>query len=184
MKWLIITVWIVLALDVADCPAASAGMHRCIGSSGEPVFTDRPCANPALALIEGSESVDDGTTVRSCAASAEELRAKAASAFSRRDAIALSGLFLWRGYGSGSAYGTLKDLAALVRQPLLALDIEAARDDRPVPAYARRYDDRPARDSARFELAVIVATDDVVGRTDERRFPLVDEFGCWWLLPD
>ncbi len=184
MKWLVIAVWIMLALEVADCRAASDGMHRCIGSSGEPVFTDRPCANPALAITGGSESQDKRATGGSCPASIEELRARAASAFSRRDAIALSGLFLWRGYGNGSAYGILKDLAALVRQPLLALNIEDAPDTWPTPGYARRYDDRAPRQSSSLQLAVIVGDAEAIARTAERHFPLVHQSGCWWLLPD
>ena len=162
---------------------AQDGIRRCIGSNGEPVFSDRPCtpasARPRERAAEDAYHAPLEPTTQTCSTSPAELRDRVAAALDARNAIALSGLMLWDGYGRGDATATLKQMARLVEEPLISitLDRAAARYDDP-------YDVRPPRRAGGTDALLVIRTarhlDHVPeeGRTD---FEIVDRRGCWWL---
>lgn len=177
---------IVFAIFAAACLAQTPRMHRCVGNAGEPVFTDRSCAGLALPDpthdLAPAASVERGT----CATSPEQLRDRVARAFRQHDAIALSGLFLWQGYGSAAAASGLRELATRVREPLLELRIESTlpawpgptlRDDRDAEPFAaqRLRIDEP------LELLVVTSSGANNTFTNEFRIALTNRSGCWWL---
>jgi hypothetical protein len=166
---------------------APTGVHRCLGSAGEPVFSDRSCAG--LALPDPAREVAPAAPFEHgiCATSPELLRDRVARAFRQQDAIALSGLFLWQGPGTASAASALRDLAVRVREPLLELRIESSLLAWPQADLHDDIDTEPAapRRSSRVDtpLELLVATSSGARNadTDTLRIALVNRSGCWWL---
>ncbi len=160
--------------------AAAEPIRRCIGSNGEPVFSDQPCGT--LAPLDRSVTSGIQPTIGSytCAVSAGELRDRVADAFAARNALAFSGLLLWDGYRRGEATPLLQELARLVVEPLLAIDIEndGGRDSHLYDRY-REVVPRPT-----WSLVIRTARDvDRVPHEAQTRFTLADHGGCWWLQP-
>lgn len=185
--------WLLFALLVPAglALAQDARIHRCIGENGEPTFSDSKCASPedqGAALPQSAAPADPTAApsrmpamTQTCARSPEDLRARVATAFAAKNGVGLSGLFLWDGFGQGSAMAPLRELASLIAEPLISVDIEA---------YARlrdrdRYYD-PLYDSREDEpLELVIRT---LAEQERRvpyeatsRFGLVENGGCWWL---
>lgn len=185
---------------VVACGAANAQdgrIHRCIGENGEPTFSDQKCsalkatvaAEPPISM-PGHSGVDSLQTThpaapsitQTCAVSAEDLRTRVAGAFQSANAVGLSGLFLWEGYGQGSAISPLRDLATLVRQPLLSLDVDSTMQFRE-PDQDGRREERYEGD-ALFELVVRTVGEQErnVPFESVHRYQMRERAGCWWLL--
>ena len=191
--------WLLLVL-LAFCAVADAQsgrVHRCIGENGEPTFTDQKCdalkAAPAAESPATTSTPPDGTNptntfstlpsvTQTCATSPEDLRGRVVTAFASANGLSFSGLFLWDGFGHGSAVAPLRDLAALIREPLLSIELESS------PQYRDRdrsgYRDARREDDELFEL--IIRT---VGQQERnvpfesiRHYELSEQRGCWWLL--
>jgi hypothetical protein len=163
---------------------ASDSVRRCVGSAGEPVFTDRSCA--ALSLPDpGHDTAPAALSERgTCATSPEQLRDRVARAFARQDAIALSGLYLWQGYGATAAVSGLRELAARVHEPLLELRIEPASRVGRAVSWDSETGNVPApamSGNATFELHVTTSSGARNAITNELRIALVERAGCWWL---
>ncbi len=169
-----------LVLASGAGPGAQEPIRRCIGSSGEPVFSDQPCApgtRRESAVVQGATAPD--LLTRTCATSAEALRDRIAEAFAARNALAFSGLLLWDDYRRGEATPLLQDLARLVEEPLVAIEIIG---DRAQPAFADARD-RPFR-QAMWSLTIRTARNlDHVPHEAQTSFTLTDNGGCWWLVP-
>ncbi len=164
--------------------AQSTTIRRCIGPGGEPVFTDRPCAQvapgqdttatvaPATAPVEatpGAHAAAMRATPQTCPTTNDALRTRVAEAFAARNAVTLSGLVLWDGYASTAA---LKDLARLVAEPLIGIDVGPAADPERAPgATGDSLVVRTGRDMDRVPHEV------------QTRFAIVPRHGCHWLLP-
>ena len=191
--------WLLLAL-LALCGVAhaqSGRVHRCIGENGEPTFTDQKCdalkATPAPES-PATSSTQPGSTnpantfsplpsiTQTCAVSPEDLRGRVINAFASANSVGFSGLFLWEGFGRGTAIAPLRDLAVLIREPLLSIDLESSSRllDREQSAYrdTRHENDEP------FELVIRT-----VGQQERnvpfesiRHYELSEQRGCWWLL--
>ena len=105
-----------------------------------------------------------------------ELRDRVAAAFDARNAVALSGLVLWTGHSRGEASSVLAEIAKLVEEPLVAIELDRA---------AIGFDDpyrMPARDAPDVVLTVRTARDlDHVPHEARTAFELADQSGCWWL---
>jgi hypothetical protein len=168
------------------CTSASAfaqdGIRRCIGENGEPVFSDRPCTTIAPAIDARATPRDpSSTTTQTCATSASELRERVVDAFAMRNALALSGLLLWDGYGGASATSELQSLARLVVEPLVAVDLDEF--DTPASLPSDEGSSVRQRPSERA-LTIRTARDlDHVPQEARTSFELVDHGGCWWLRP-
>lgn len=186
--------WLLAALCL--CAAAwgqSGRIHRCIGENGEPTFSDRRCAQPADAPAATSGQASTTTTdsagslpgaaavTQTCPTSPEDLRDRVEAAFLAKNPLGLSGLFLWDGFGGASAIAPLRELASLIAEPLVSINIES---------YARYPErDRYARRGGRedpglaFELVIrtVAEKDRQVPYEAVSRFEMAENLGCWWL---
>ncbi len=190
--------WMLLSV-LAVCGAGHAQdgrIHRCIGENGEPTFSDQKCsalkalpAPDAPPTASGQTGSGHFSTIypvapaitQTCAISADDLRNRVASALAQANAISLSGLFLWDGYGYGSATAALRDLAKLIREPLLSIDLDSTTQFREPD----RYGDREERYQGDEIYEVVIRT---VGEQErnvpfesERRYEIHEQAGCWWL---
>lgn len=181
---------------------AQAGIHRCIGADGNPLFTDQPCAAlqatpvnaappaPRAAVSQEATSLPGATAPAgiTCATSVGELRQTLIDAFATRDANRLAGLMIWNGYGQNAVVADIRSLGSLMQRPLL--DVSGAADDddappamqAPVPADAGSAPP-PPRPSATGtdQLIVHTAASDGTGVPHETRFSVVRRAGCLWL---
>ena len=188
---------LVLLILCGVANAQSGRVHRCIGENGEPTFSDQKCSalkaapapdSPAsLSAQPGSADPPMANSTlpsitQTCAISPTDLRARVASAFGSANAVGFSGLFLWNGFGRGSAIAPLRDLAALIREPLLSIELESSAQ------FAERdpsaYRDTRRNDNGLFELVIRTVGEQERNVPFEsiRRYQLHEQFGCWWLL--
>jgi len=175
-----------LALLACAPAAAQTPIHRCIGANGGAVFTDQPCAalratpvNPAPADTDAR--APDAPPPVLCAAGVDELRQSVIDAFARRDSVRMGGLILWDGYGRGAAIADIRALTALMKQPLLQIDLPApAASNRAPPDDLLRGDAAaPTPSTAPTRLVLHTAGADGTGST--WRFDIVRQAGCLWL---
>ncbi len=177
--------------------AQSGRVHRCVGENGEPTFSDKKCAalkaapapdyppaSPEQAGIETPATADSAlpSITQTCAISPEDLRDRVAAAFASANAVGFSGLFLWDGFGQGSAIAPLRDLAALIREPLISIDLGSTLQFREPNRYRDR-EDRYAGDEL-YELTIrtVGEQDRNVPFESVRRYNMHEQAGCWWLL--
>jgi hypothetical protein len=173
-----------IALLTAVLPVvagAQTAIHHCIGSSGNPVFTDQPCATMQASPVRASptpEGASPAAPSMLCAASRDDLRQGVVEAFAQQDANRLAGLMLWNGYGKGAAIADIEMLAGLVRQPLLGIDFPGA----PTPArsaatpYPTAVSTTPST-----PMLVLDVTDRTGTGARQWHFDLVHRAGCLWL---
>lgn len=191
---------LLLVVLLATCNVAlaqDAHIHRCIGENGEPTFSDQKCSalraapeTEAPSTTQGQPGFEHFSTIiraapfvtQTCAVSAQDLRIRVETAFNKANAVGLSGLFLWSGYGQGSAIAALRDLARLIREPLISIDLDTTLQFREPD----RYRDREERYSGDELVELIIRT---VGQQDRnvpfesvRRYQIREKAGCWWLL--
>ncbi|HET6632043.1 MAG TPA: DUF4124 domain-containing protein [Rhodanobacteraceae bacterium] len=173
----------------SGAPVATT-VYRCVGAHGEMVFTGRPCSDAGLAVdsrdvgtMGGSFGArgrdDDGPGadwIGRCADSANELRQRVATAFDSHDVNSLGLLFLWRGMGTREAYRHMRELHALVQQPLAGVDLGGA----PLwLADSDGYGALPDGSGAWLRIETDPGVDG--GATLEHRYPLAERHACVWL---
>lgn len=180
---------LLFALSIIAAPAAAqTAIHRCVGSNGNPVFTDQPCAAMQASPVSRSPDPGDATAQSTppmlCAATYDDLRQGVIDAFAYQDANRLAGLMLWGGYGHGAALADIHALASLVRRPLLDI---GSPDDPPPRDAELPYDGtslpppHPPSPSAPTQLVLHTPDQAGSGVPRERRFELVRRAGCLWL---
>lgn len=176
---------LLFALSLMALPAgAQTAIHRCIGSSGNPVFTDQPCATMQASPVRASPTPEGAPPTAPpilCAAARDDLRQGVIEAFAQQDANRLAGLMLWNGYGRGAAIADIQRLASLVRQPLLGIDFPgdptpANSAGMPYPATAK-----PASSAPSASMLVLEVADRAGTGTRQWQFDLVRRAGCLWL---
>lgn len=165
---------LLLLLALAAVPArAQSPIYHCIGADGHPVFTDQPCASvdatPAPAVSSTSAPPSLRPPAVTCAADVDQLRQATIDAFANGDANRLAGLMLWAGYREHAAVADIRNLAELMRRPLV--DIEVSGGQMP--------GDPAVADGASQALIVHTTADD--GSTAETRFAIELGAGCLWL---
>lgn len=176
-----------IALLTAVLPVvagAQTAIHHCIGSSGNPVFTDQPCATMQASPVRASptpEGASPAAPSMLCAASRDDLRQGVVEAFAQQDANRLAGLMLWNGYGRGAAIADIQALANLVRQPLLGIDFPggpapANSAGMPYPATAE-----PTSTTPSTPMLVLDVADRTGTGARQWHFDLVHRAGCLWL---
>ncbi len=192
-SWLLLILLVLCGIGHAQ----SGRVHRCIGENGEPTFSDRKCGALTAAPAEESPATSpaqsgdanakatDSTTppiTRTCAVSPQDLRERVAAEFASANAIGFSGLFLWDGFGQGSALAPLRELAALIREPLLSIDLGSS----PQHAIGDRYGHQNAHRDDEELLELVIRS---VGQQERnlpfesiRHYQLHEQSGCWWLL--
>ena len=178
-----------LLLLARAAPAlAQTEIHHCIGANGGAVFTDQPCSalkatpvKPAAATAGPSSSAAITAPLPVlCAASVDELRQSVIDAFAGRDTIRMGGLILWDGYGRGAAITDIRSLAALMKQPLLDVEIpqQQAASTPPVDDLFSDPPSAPPLPQATNQLVLHTAGD---GADSTWRFDIVHQAGCLWL---
>ena len=186
--------WLLVLLSLCGTlHAQEARIHRCIGENGEPTFSDQKCgslaplpdavpATPATPPT-GDPSLPQAPVItQTCATSPEDLRDRAVRAFSSANALSFSGLFRWDGFGQTSALAPLRDLSALISQPLISIDLESTRQ---YPARDRdgfRRDPRDIEDLYELVIRTVGELQRQVPYESVHRFELGEQWGCWWLL--
>ncbi|HMM66419.1 MAG TPA: hypothetical protein PKC03_05720 [Dokdonella sp.] len=118
---------------------------------------------------------------QTCARSPEDLRARVAAAFVAKNGVGLSGLFLWDGFGQGSAMAPLRDLATLIGEPLVSVDIESYARFRDRDRYYDPRRDSPADAQLEMVIRTVAEQERHVPYEATSRFGLVESGGCWWL---
>jgi len=176
------------ALLFAALPAAASAqtaIHHCIGRSGNPVFTDQPCATMQASPVRASptpEGAPPAAPPMLCAASRDDLRQGVVEAFAQQDANRLAGLMLWKGYGHGAAVADVQALANLVRQPLLGIDFPggpAPAHSAGLPYYPATVE--PASAAPSSPMLVLDVADRMGTGARQWHFDLVHRAGCLWL---
>lgn len=115
--------------------AAQSPIHRCVSAQGNPVFTDRSCADLRATPVTGNSaapsSPGQGVPLQPppilCARDNQQLRQSVIDAFANHDANRLAGLMLWSGYSHRAAVANIESLRATMRQPIL--DVDGPGDD-------------------------------------------------------
>lgn len=157
-------------LFVAHAFADEARVHRCIGSNGEPSFSDKPCTTSAMSApldITPGSAVSLPPTTQTCPTSADDLKQRIGAAFATRNAVGLSGLFLWEGHTGGSSAAALREIASLVAEPLIAIDL----------------DEGEAQHSPSASISIRTAREmDRVPREAVTHYESHMRQGCWWLM--
>ena len=184
-----------LVLLAWTAPAsAQTEIHHCIGANGSAVFTDQPCAALQATPVDPVATPDRNTPPVTpppvlCAASLGQLRESVIDAFTSHDANRLAGLMLWAGYGRGAAIADIRSLGALMKQPLLDVDLPgdpaSADGEEPARAMSSRSDPFVAAPApaapASDQLVLHTAGNDGSGNPREIRFSIVRQAGCLWL---
>lgn len=164
--------FVLLLLLIALPAAAQTAIHRCVGRDGRPVFSDQQCTSigatsvmpPTPAAASSSAGSSDApagpSTGLLCAKDVAGLREGIAQAFASHDANRIGGLILWSGYGSSGAVENIRNMDALVRQPLLAVEGNEAGGLDAVTS-------GPGNEAA----------------TRRAHFSVVRDSGCLWLRP-
>lgn len=180
-------------LHPGESAFAQAGrIHRCIGSNGEPTYSDRKCDGPALPSTATSASTADasakdatsivpGSSMQTCPTSPEDLRNRAVSAFKLRSGVGFSGLFLWDGVAQASSLTPLRELAQLMSGALISIDLDTVSEH----AQDQVYPDLPRRPAGAVDTELVVRTvaerERQVPYESISRFGLIEHSGCWWL---
>lgn len=191
--------WMLFVL-LAACSMARAQdgrIHRCIGENGEPTFSDQKCsalkAAPAPDLPSDAPAQADGSRLpgsqfttpaipQTCATSAEDLRDRVVSTFASANAVSFSGLFLWDGFGQGSAIAVLRDLAKVIQEPLISIDLDSTLQFREPDRFRDREDRYDGDELYELVIRTVGEQDRNVPYEDIRRYEMHEQAGCWWLL--
>jgi hypothetical protein len=170
-------------LALLPTPATAVAVqyvHRCIGASGEPSFSDQSCtagSAPTTTRVHGMRvasvrNVGLPLNLSDCARSREELQQRADAALVTHDAVRLSGLILWQSTSPRAARQSLLSLARLARQPADLVVQPAAFEE-----------DNGGLDAATLVSLRSASTTDGNTPVYEFRYTLAQRRGCYWLKP-
>lgn len=123
-----------LALPTLD----PEGLHRCIGSDGVAMFTDRDCGD--LGAIERQRSVpmapqSSVMRVRTCARNQDDLLLGVRSALEGRDVNRLADFYHWTGMGTTQGYRMLDRLNSFAERPVVDVRLVSSRAQPRVDAF-------------------------------------------------
>ena len=187
----------------------ASGLHRCIGSDGAAIFTDRACRD--LQATDAPPPPADGlrppviVRTRSCARSQDDLLLGVRTALEAHDPNKLAEYYHWTGLSSSEGYRLIGHLASFSERPLLDVQlVSSAQVGTPMPPLPPPppLDDEFALDEE-FALgretalpappapppprsnADLLRVDQMRSETDYESqvtyFRLRSNAGCWWL---
>ena len=168
-----------LSAMLASSGAPQTKVFRCVGAHGETVLSELPCDGRANSPSSAPDV--DGFDVNrnwggGCTSSADELRDRVAAAFDSGNVNTLGALFLWRGYGTRSAYARMRELGRMLKKPLATLDLLGAN---PWSSDHQGFEALSAQPPVALRISVGNERKD--GGYDDYRFKLLDANGCVWL---
>ncbi|MGB0133585.1 hypothetical protein [Dokdonella sp.] len=192
MKPALLLILLLGSFSVAD--AQDANIHRCIGANGEPTFSDQKCAQSGLAVAPSKPatsanvldptllpSISLPTVTQTCPTSAEDLRDRVVANFGSGSGVGLSGLFLWDGFGQGSSMAPLKELAIMLGEPLISIELDAYADVADVVHSPRSRVRSTGPISHELVIRTMAEQERRVPYEAVRRFEMTENLGCWWL---
>jgi len=185
-------------------PGAS-GLHRCIGSDGAAIFTDRACRDLQAtdAPPPSADRLRPAVIVRtrSCARSQDDLLSGVRTALEAHDPNKLAEYYHWAGMGNTEGYRLMGRLASFSERPLLDVQlVSSAQVGTPMPPLPPppplddvfAPDDELGPDSdptppdpTPRASADLLRVDQMRSETDYESqvtyFRLRSNAGCWWL---
>lgn len=190
-------IFLLLLLWLPICAKAQGDIHRCMGTNGIPVFTDRVCsdvnATPILAAPAPASSAhapveSSQPAAVTCAADLKQLKQAVIDAFAARNPNRLAGLTLWSGDGKDAVVADIRYFTRLMSRPLIEIkstsDAASTPDDDNTGASQLSLSATPSPAPVHGEaLLVRTESDDGSGATAETRFDVVHRSGCIWLQP-
>jgi hypothetical protein len=179
----------------APGPSRSDGIHRCVGSDGNALFTDRGCAELGATDVP-PPNPDQAThfAPRSCARTRSALVDGVRDALDAGDENRLASYYHWTGMGTRAAYALMDRLHGFAQRPLV--DVQLARSETRAESFAREGDVPPLWSSLLPSPAVdepaprprapdLVRVDQMRGQKDVAAevtfFHLTSNAGCWWI---
>ncbi len=188
----------------AEAARAASGIHRCVGTDGRPVFTDRPCEElqatdrPPPAAAAGNVRL----AAQSCPRTREDLLWGVRSALEARDVNRFAAYYLWTGMGTTEAYQLMDRFAVFSERPLVDVQLLSSADQRDTSPVAVVPSPDQQQTSAEESLGVpapaqpspapaaprapdllrvdqMRAGDDAASETTY--FRLQAAAGCWWI---
>ena len=172
--------------------AGAQGIHRCMGTDGIPVFTDRNCSDvnaapvlpaPAPATSTHAPAVITQPPAVTCAADLKQLKQAVIDAFAERNPNRLAGVTLWNGDGKEEVVAGIRYFTRLMSHPLIEVKSASATggdQDASSLSLSASPSSAPARGDA---LLVRTESDDGSGVSTDTRFDVVRRSGCMWLQP-
>lgn len=112
---------------------AQSAVHRCTGSGGEVLYSDKPCAAFGAADRTIPHAAPSGATMSlgrqavraGCARTLDDLVHEITLAFDTSDPNRLVGVYHWPGLGTESGYDIADRLARLTRQQLVDTQVSS-----------------------------------------------------------
>lgn len=161
-------------------------IERCVGEHGEVMFT-QSCPGAAAQPRQRASNQAHAVAAPapgggSCARSPEQLEQLVRSALATRNGIRLSGLTLWRGVPARAARGEARAMLRLLKAGSASVALEAAST---YPAHDPYDADAPpaARTPGPALVVMPVTERQGVTHSEQLRFDIVPDHGCYWLGP-
>jgi hypothetical protein len=184
-----------LASPATDVPSAD-GIHRCVGSDGNALFTDRGCAEfGATAAPLAGTTVEDipHFSPKSCARTRSALLDGVRDALDARDPNRLASYYHWTGMGTRAAYSLMDRLYDFSQRPLVDVQLvrSAPRPDPMAGAVPPLWMPQLPAPEGLLPLPppprapILVRVDQMRGNKDVASevtyFHLTSNAGCWWI---
>jgi hypothetical protein len=171
-------------------------IQRCVGEHGEAMFT-QSCPGTVAAprqrpSRQGTAVAVAVSAVGFCARTPQQLEQQVRSALATRNGIRLSGLALWRGVPARAARGEARELLQLLKAGSASVALEATSN---YPAHEPYEHDRyeqdgyeqdpptPTRPQAPALVVMPVTERQGFTHSEQLRFDIVRDHGCYWLSP-
>jgi hypothetical protein len=168
---------------------AQAGVYRCLGPQGQPIYSDQPCeyqgatarGDPGARAAEGT---DTGFTPVDCARKPEALVEGVRAALETRDVNRLASYYHWAGTSAGGARFLMDELERVVGRPVQALEwLTPAAEPAPDPVFADLAAPavEPPPEGPPTGLRVHQASGPADAGSVVVDFRLRRHAGCWWI---
>lgn len=110
-----------LVLPTAPAPAQTPGLNRCVGASGETIYTDRRCEEIGAQSrgIRSPSGATLSTRRMACARTLQDLVHEISAAIDNRDVNRLGTVYHWVGHDDASSTKIYDRLQAIVERPLV-----------------------------------------------------------------
>jgi len=164
------------ALLACASHAAAAQVHRCTGTDGDTIFTDRQCADLG-ATEHVVHAIDQPARFyrHGCSRNLLDLVYEVTAAIDSRDVNRVAGVFDWTGMSTRTGYAVMDRLEPIAQRPLVDV----------VPVFAAQPGDGDAdlpttvlRAPIGLRLEQVLSD----GATPARTFlGLRRNLGCWWV---